>query len=223
MQEKSIIKQNILKYLDFIGITPYKFYQQTSITRGVLTQNNGMSEENTTRFLDYFPDVSPEWLLTGKGDMLKNTNALDNVLNEPMDSYGLKDDKQGIPLIPLSAMAGFGEGESAVLEVDCERFVIPTFKGADFLITVKGSSMQPKYNSGDIVACKKLPLNDLFFQWNKVYVLDTIQGALVKRIRKGSTTESVLIASDNEKYEPFELHKNQINAVALVIGVIRLE
>lgn len=164
-----------------------------------------------------------EWLLTGKGDMLKNKNALDNVLNEPMDSYGLKDEKQGIPLIPLSAMAGFGEGESAVLEVDCERFVVPTFKGADFLITVKGSSMQPKYNSGDIVACKKLPLNDLFFQWNKVYVLDTIQGALVKRIRKGSTEESVLIVSDNEKYEPFELHKSQINAVALVIGVIRLE
>lgn len=71
MQEKSIIKQNILKYLDFIGITQYKFYQITGITRGVLGQNNGMSEENTSRFLDCFREVSPEWLLTGKGNMLK--------------------------------------------------------------------------------------------------------------------------------------------------------
>lgn len=88
MQEKSIIKQNILKYLDFIGLTPYKFYQQTGITRGVLTQNNGMSEENTTRFLDYYPNISPEWLLTGKGEMLKNREEVQNVVNEPGESYG---------------------------------------------------------------------------------------------------------------------------------------
>jgi phage repressor protein C with HTH and peptisase S24 domain len=97
------------------------------------------------------------------------------------------------------------------------------FKGADFLVQVKGSSMIPKYNSGDIVACKRLPLNDIFFQWNKVYVLDTNQGALVKRIKKGRDEEHVLIVSDNEQYEPFELHKRKINGVALVIGVIRLE
>lgn len=89
MQEKSIIKQNILKYLDFIGLTPYKFYQLTGMTRGVLTQNNGMNEENTTRFLDYFPDVSPEWLLTGKGDMLKSKVENQNVVNEPTENYGL--------------------------------------------------------------------------------------------------------------------------------------
>jgi len=52
---------------------------------------------------------------------------------------------------------------------------------------------------------------------NKVYVLDTNQGALVTPIN------NILIASDNEQYEPFELHKSQINGVALVIGVIRLE
>ena len=85
----------------------------------------------------------------------------------------------GIPLIPIDAMAGFGKGESQVMEHECERYVVSMFRGAEFLIPVKGSSMMPKYNSGDVVACKKLPLNDMFFQWNKVYVLDTNQGALV--------------------------------------------
>jgi phage repressor protein C with HTH and peptisase S24 domain len=97
------------------------------------------------------------------------------------------------------------------------------FKDAEFLIPVKGSSMWPKYSSGDIVACKKLPLNDLFFQWNKVYVLDTAQGALIKRIKKGSDNDHILIVSENTNYEPFELHKTQINTVAIVVGVIRLE
>ncbi|MBW3517643.1 hypothetical protein [Flavobacterium sp. NKUCC04_CG] len=84
MQEKSIIKQNILTYLRYKGLTLYKFYKDTGITRGILTQNNGMSEENTTRFLDYFTEVNPEWLLTGKGSMLRGA-AVDqgDVVGDP--------------------------------------------------------------------------------------------------------------------------------------------
>ncbi len=129
----------------------------------------------------------------------------------------------GIPLIPIEAMAGYGPGETQVLELDCEYFSVPTFKGADFLITVKGSSMYPKYNSGDIVACKKLMRDDVFFQWNKVYVLDTEQGALIKRIDEGPDDDHVMIVSDNEKYKPFKLLKTKINAISIVMGVIRLE
>lgn len=128
----------------------------------------------------------------------------------------------GIPLIPIDAMAGAFNGDFKVLEYECERFVVPTFKGADFLISVKGSSMYPKYNSGDIVACKRLQL-DTFFQWNKVYVLDTDHGALIKRVKKGKNENSILIVSDNPSYEPFELLRSKIYHIALVLGVIRLE
>ena len=163
-----------------------------------------------------FEDINVEWLLTGKGEMLKK-----DVSHLPVAKPAKQG--EGIPLIPISALAGFGEGELQVLEYECERYVIPAFKEAEFLISVKGSSMYPKYSSGDIVACKKLPLRDIFFQWNKVYVLDTNQGALIKRIKRGKDENHILIVSENEKYEPFELHLSQINAVAIVIGVIRLE
>lgn len=127
-----------------------------------------------------------------------------------------------IPLISIDAMAGNGQGELQVMGYDSEQFVIPTFAGAEFLVTVRGISMFPKYNSGDIVACKRLSL-DTFFQWNKVYVLDTSQGAIIKRVRKAGDSQHVLIVSDNEDYEPFELHRSEIRAIAIVIGVIRLE
>lgn len=130
---------------------------------------------------------------------------------------------EGIPLIPISAMAGAFSGDQVVLDYECERFVVPTFKGAEFLISVKGSSMYPKYNSGDIVACKRIPLRDIYFQWNKVYVLDTDQGALIKRVKPGSDKDHILIVSDNTNYDPFELPLSRIYNVALVIGVIRLE
>lgn len=221
-QEKSPIKQNILLYLAEKGVTSYEFYKASGITRGILQQNNGISEDNIARFLAYAPDVNIEWLITGKGDMLRNKEVVTQRKAEPALPV-LKNSHEGIPLIPLSAMAGAFTGETSVMEYECERYVIPAFKGADFLIPVKGDSMQPTYYPGDLVACQRIPLNDLFFQWNKTYVLDTKQGPLIKRVRRGSDDDHVLIVSDNAEYEPFELEKSQFYGVALVRGLVRLE
>lgn len=223
-QEKSPIKQRILLFLAQKQVTQYEFYKNTGVTRGVLSQNNGISEDNISRFLAYFPDVNIEWLMTGRGEMLadKPAQASQNKEDRPVASLTTKPG-EGIPLLPIEAMAGALTSEQTVFEYECERYVIPVFKGADFLVPVKGSSMYPKYSSGDIVACQRVPMSDLFFQWNKVYVIDTTQGPLIKRIKPGSDKEHVLIVSDNEKYDPFELPYSAIRAIALVIGVIRLE
>lgn len=188
-------------------------------------------------------NISAEWLLMGTGEMAMDMfefRKTPMVLHSNPELYEDKhagnnsdEDKptahlatkpnEGIPLIPIDAMAGALTDERTVYEYECERYVVPIFKGADFLIPVKGSSMYPKYNSGDIVACQNVPMTDLFFQWNKVYVIDTRQGALIKRIKPGHDKDHVLIVSENEEYEPFELPMSAINAVALVIGTIRLE
>lgn len=177
-------------------------------------------------------DISPEWLLTGRGEMLKTKEvSSDSHVNQQPSSNDkdtnkfriAQENEHGIPLIPFSAMAGAMKGEQSVLEYECERYVVPAFSGADFLMPVKGNSMMPTYISGDIVACQRVPMSGLFFQWNKPYVLDTAQGAIIKRIKPGSDKQHVLIVSDNKDYDPFELPYEDIYAVALVIGIIRLE
>ena len=70
--KKSIVKQNILQIIDIKGLTKYDFYKKTRITRGVLDQNNGMSEDNIARFLAYFTDIDANWLLTGEGSMYRS-------------------------------------------------------------------------------------------------------------------------------------------------------
>mgnify|MGYP000861551173 CR=1 FL=1 len=130
---------------------------------------------------------------------------------------------RGIPLIDVGVMGGFKNVEMQVLELDNEKFVIPVFKDADYLVQVKGPSMYPKYSSGDIVVCKKLVSDDVFFQWNKVYVIDTEQGMLIKRVDVASDDDYIMMVSDNENYKPFALHKSKINAISIVMGVIRLE
>lgn len=178
-------------------------------------------------------DINAEWLISGTGSMIKEANReykeqinklpINKLSEETIPLAKKTNNDTGIPLLPINAMAGAFNGEEQILECDCERYVVPAFKGADFLITVKGASMHPRYSSGDIVACKRLSLNNMFFQWNKVYVLDTDQGALIKRIKPGSDKQHVLVVSDNTDYDPFELDISKIYHVALVIGVIRLE
>ncbi|MBY0487396.1 MAG: hypothetical protein K2P85_09465 [Flavobacteriaceae bacterium] len=193
----------------------------TSLMNEILKGRSNVGVKPIQSTVNYFFGLSLDYIIKGEGKMTKDFKFNETIDKYPDEEWAIE--TYGIPLIPIEAMAGFGTGETSILELECEKFIVPTFKGADYLIQIKGSSMYPKYNSGDIVACKKLPLNSLFFQWNKVYVLDTIQGALVKRIDIGSDDEHILIVSDNEKYKPFQLHKSEINAIAIVMGVIRLE
>ena len=211
--DKALILNEIKLYLGFERDTD--FAEFLGIKQNTLSNWKARNSIDYDLIISKCEEINANWLLTGKGPMLKEDNNLPMALKSA--------NSEGIPLIPLDAMAGISSGEVSVLELDCERYVIPMFKGADFLIPVKGSSMIPKYNSGDVVACKKIPMQDLFFQWNKVYVLDTNQGALIKRIHKGSDNEHITLISENEKYTPFNLHLSQIYSVAIVVGVVRLE
>jgi repressor LexA len=180
----------------------------------LLTGSGSIEKRNVNEML-------PIETVTKTVTFLDKTKNIKNVtvLNEPNSEY------EGVPLIPIEAMAGFGSGSTQVMDYDTEKYLVPEFTelNVDFMIRVKGSSMYPKYNSGDIVACKKLSLQDAFFQWNKVYVLDTEQGALIKRLQKSLKDDHLMIVSENPKYEPFDLHLSKINAIAIVVGVIRLE
>lgn len=233
----------------------------------VFAQKLGVSEANIrgyikgvvpkadvlAKIVSSYDDVSPAWLLTGEGEMLKSphgepspSSSTSKKFKEEgvgsshqppsqptapssasVSPFGIRKlpqgSQKGIPLIPLSAMAGAFTSDISVMEYECERYVVPSFEGADFLIPVKGDSMQPTYLSGDLVACQKISLTDIFFQWNKTYVLDTDQGALIKRVCQGSDTDHILLVSDNECYPPFELSLSHLHAIALVRGIIRLE
>ncbi|OXA83783.1 hypothetical protein B0A56_00635, partial [Flavobacterium columnare NBRC 100251 = ATCC 23463] len=81
MREISFLKENIMQYLEIKGISKYEFYQKTGVSNGILSQKNGMSEDNLLKFLSYYSDVNPEWLLTAKGEMLK-TNITTEAVQE---------------------------------------------------------------------------------------------------------------------------------------------
>jgi len=137
-----------------------------------------------------------------------------------------KDDKS-LPLIPFEYITYYGEEDTVIKLNDCERYNIPEFKniGAEFLVRIGGDSMYPKYSSGDLLACKKIPKQNItFYQWGKIYVIDSAQGQLIKRIFEHEDNEKVWLVSDNaEKYPKFSINKNDIRSLSIVLGVVKTE
>lgn len=203
------------KYMKIKGLNDNKVTIQLGLSVGSIGKsrrhNRDLSDKIVEQILNFYTDLNRTWLLTGEGEMLITNNVVESK------------QENGIPLIPIEAMAGSLTCEQIVMEYDCERYSLSMFKNADFLIPIKGDSMLPTYKSGDIVVCRRLPMIDLFFQWNKVYVVDTNQGPIIKRIKPGEKENSIKFVSDNPDNDPFELPLSEINAIALVIGVVRLE
>lgn len=179
--------------------------------------------------------ISAEWLLLGKGDIFEtNDKSKENATSyipkqeevhphRPDEMTIAPNPGVGIPLIPVEAMAGAFRGAIEIRNADLQWYIVPAFDGADFLIMIKGDSMFPKYQSGDLIACKKVSMQDIFFQWGKAYVVDTDQGVLVKNVRPGTERDHITLESVNPAYLPFQLPLEGIYNVAIVLGVIRSE
>ncbi len=168
------------------------------------------------KIISHYPNINIDWLITGNGEMLQTAAA---TATEP--AMIPTDDDSGIPLITAEAMAGTLVGETFVYPHECPRFVVPSFDKPSFLIPVCGDSMEPMFHTGDLVACRIVPLSSIFFQWGKPYVINTQQGALIKRVQPGDTDDTITLVSDNERYLPFSIPKSEIYQIAIVVGLIR--
>lgn len=152
--------------------------------------------------------LSKAWLLTGEGEMCVPQT-------EPkIDVTTMR------PRIPITASAGFlSRMAQGVTYEDCEMLpIIPGVPDYRATITVRGDSMEPRYESGDELAIT--PVRDrASLQWGHVYVLDTIDGVLLKRIYDHHDT--IRCVSYNSDYPDSFIDKSSINSIWRVVALLR--
>lgn len=204
------VNERVRTLIDYKELSDNKFAQMIGVGQKLLSnmfiRGTEPSSKTISSILNTFQDISAEWLLRGEGDMLiseKNTNC-------KIDSR---------PRIPMTVAAGsIGGFADSIKPYDCEQIpVITAFPSYDYTMIVKGNSMEPKYEGGDEIAIKKV--TD-YIEWGKVYVLDTRDGAVIKRLY--DSQDKYRCVSYNKEYPDFEINKADVFGVYKVVGLIRI-
>lgn len=214
MREISILKERILQYLEFKGVKKSDFYTSTGVSNGVLSQKNGMSEDSIMRFLNYYTDINPEWLLTGNGSMIRKDGTDPGPVTK------------GIPLYDLTATASVvGIFADTKLQVPIDHINIPNLPKCDGAIHVTGDSMYPLLKAGDMVLYKHL--NDKRnIIWGEMYIMYINDHGdeffFVKYVHKSDQAGYVKLVSQNQHHEPVEFPIESIKQMAIVKASVRI-
>lgn len=146
------------------------------------------------------------------------------ILKEHQNTKDKEEDetkKDTRPRVPYTASAGsLTSAVEGVMAEQCEQIPrIVAFPDYDFTIIIKGNSMEPKYEGGDEVACKRVDSTS-FIQWGKVHVMDTSQGIVIKRVYEDG--DKIRCVSYNPEYPDFSISKDEIYSMSLVVGLLRM-
>ena len=89
--------ERLMQYIDYKGISKRVFEVDNDLSNGYLWKqlsiNADLGEGVLIKILENCPDLSPEWLLTGKGEMIISDLEIEPIKKPSADSSGdgLKD------------------------------------------------------------------------------------------------------------------------------------
>ena len=202
------IGEKLRQYFENQGIKQVDIASAIGVNPSYITKiykgEREIGKEQVDKWVTHY-GLSKIWLLTGEGEMLQSG----------ADSTETTDVANKIPLLPVSAQGGsLNDFVVSVKESDCERIISP-IKDAEYAMTVTGDSMEPEYPSGSQILIKRVN-ERAFIDWGRVYVLDTCNGSVIKRLFPSEDRDKVICKSINPEYPPFEV------SLADVYGVYRV-
>lgn len=191
--EFSVIKKRILQYLDYKGISKYKFYQETGLSNGTLSQPNTMNETYIVKVLSCYDDLSSEWLLRGDGNMLRNAIPLEYKTDDKQEHSYVGESEEPFyghlkkaPLIPIDIIRkqhirvwDYVQRHKELYEMFPGN-LMPDF---DLIHIVRSNALQPSVEKGDILFLEHLDLSADSVVNGHIYFIDTkMNGIVIKKV-----------------------------------------
>lgn len=218
--DKINIFKEMYRYLVYSGKIKSVVDLATSIKANRVTVSNALNgnkkyltDSLMSRVNTSFGNIfNEDWIRTGEGKMLANQPDINTIAVSSLPTR---------PRVPYTVAAGkLTEALEGLTIEQCEKVpIINALPNYDFTIIVKGDSMEPKYEGGDEIACKRID-DTSFIQWGKVHVLDTAQGLILKRIYEEG--DKIKCVSYNKDYPDFSIDKREIYSMNLVVGLVRI-
>lgn len=220
--EKSV-KQIVSEYLEEIGVSQNQFEKACGFSKGYFYRFPASpTMDKVEIMLSVFPGLKERlkqrYLSPGKQESQKEEREYTE-LPKQKEKPRVTSRKKEKPRVPIEVAAGLPGGlYECVRRSECELMpVINQFPRYDMTIFIKGDSMYPNYQSGDELAIKRV--YD-YIEWGKVYVLDTTEGAVIKRLYDDG--EHYICKSFNPDYPDFKVSKESVLGIYKVVGLLRV-
>ena len=173
-----------------------------------------------------------EWLITGKGNMVREAKADYDVINEEDILYKHQSkaiekfwNEQEVPLYEIDATAGLSTIFSNQRQNIINFIKIPDLPKCDGAIYARGDSMYPLLKSGDIIIFKEVG-NVKYIMYGEMYLVDySLDGddyLVIKYVQKSEYDDHIKLVSYNTHHEPRDIPIQSIRAVALIKASVRL-
>lgn len=222
-------QDRLCRFIENKGLNIRRFEQLCSLSNGTVSKLGANPRYTViSKISTAFPDLNIDWLLTGEGNML--TQRPNNEIEELDQSELMKLQKDVydgkatvVPLIPASAFAGDVKGlaPESISSDQCEMIVSPV-NGAELAIPITGDSMEPDYPDGSLAYIKRIN-ESAFIPWGHTVILDTENGAFIKRIYPDDANDEYIWAkSINPDYPPMHIPKSAIFRIFRVLGTSRI-
>ena len=223
----SAVKNRLEQFIKAMNLSTRSFERSINASVGFVRNiRQSISPDKQSDILKVYPNLNMTWLLLGEGCMLRDDSVVKNTsYNLPeIPKETTKKDPQSkiVPLIPISAHGGsLNDFSISVMNYECEKVVSPMMD-VDFAISISGDSMSPEYPSGCQVLIKKIN-ESAFIEWGKVYVLDTCNGTIIKKLMPSESPDKVLCVSINPAYPQFEVAFKYIQGIYRVMMLMAVK
>jgi len=231
MQEKKYKKSNfferISQIIDYYEIKNVKSFACDWLGYDSSQKINRLKDENTSPSYEILNDISnkfeninPEWLLTGKGEMLKSETS------ESLVPFSISEFKQrGYAPFYSEMQIGAGQYDLALTSQNIDEpaswIKIPGIE-VDAWFPIVGFSMEPKIYAGDIIGVV------IVHNWeridpDKIYMVVTIYDRVIKHLQSDeSEPEYIWAISENPKTKNYRLNVSEIIRIYRVVWSGRL-
>lgn len=213
-KDQAPIMARILEFIEFKGTNPSAFEKSIKVSNSYLEKVKNPGTEILSRILELNPDLSSEWLMYGKGPMIKlspNSRNQDQVMYPNDNSHASKDvgtnifatpsPELNLVIVPLKVQGGFLRGyENRVFMDQLEYAHFPLIKGRCWLFEVEDFSMSPIADPHDHVVCTEV-FDISWLSKGKIYVIFTTEGKCIKYFDK-TDDEFLYLYSENKGYNP---------------------
>lgn len=209
-----------------LGKPPGSFAMAFDVPEGTVKTWRKRGEVSPRFMVDFAArhDLSLDWLMTGE-TIQDETIAQSGVAREPDAVYrrSLLEDFVTVPRYDVQGSCGAGaviHSEQIVdylaFRADWVHTALGVSEQALALISVKGDSMEPTLSNGDLIL---LDTSRGAVEDNAVYALQHNGTLLVKRVQR-RMDGTVVVKSDNARYEPETLTADQAGALKVVGRVV---